>query len=145
MATRAGNIKDIVFHEGQLGSEKGGYAVVSFDLVNTVFTGGSDTITLGGGGTDEGASTSLTLAQIMQNRLRNGKTVTLLGTLGGPFPGAQAAATNGPNIFPQGQTVSSGNITSITLNTAYTGGSAVTTTAAAWDRAASIIVNYTAS
>lgn len=145
MATRAGNIKGIKFLEEPLGSEKGGVALVTFDLVNTVFTGGADTITLGGAGTDQGVATTLTLAQMIQNRRRDGKTVTITGVAAASvFPGSQTAATNGPSIFVQAAAQSGGNVTSMTLNTATTAGSAVTTTAAAWDRAAGIAVSYVA-
>lgn len=148
MATRAANVKGISFLIEPLGSEKGGVCEVTFDLVGVPFTGGADTITLGGGGTDQGVTTTLTLAQIIQNRRRDGKTVTLTASQVPTtvVPGSQAAATNGPTFYSQGATVSAGNITSITLNTvAGTGGSAVTTTTAAWDRPLGLIVCYSAT
>ena len=146
MATRTGNVKSIKFIEEPLGSDKGGVALVTFDLLNTVFTGGADTITLGGAGTDGGVATTSTLAVLMQNRRRDGRTVTITGvSVASVFPGSQAAATNGPSLYVQAAAVSAGNIISMTLNTLPgTGGSAVTTTAAAWDRAAGIVVTYTA-
>ena len=145
MAVRQANIKGIKVLEEPLGSDKGGVALVTFDLVNTVFTGGADTISLGGGGTDAGVATSATLATLMQNRRRDGRTVTITGVAAASvFPGSQAAATNGPAIYAQLAAQAAGNVTSITLNSAATGGSAVTTTAAAWDRACGIAVTYTA-
>lgn len=146
MATRQANLKGVKFLEEPLGSEKGGVALITFDLLNTVFTGGSDTISIGGGGTDAGVTTSSTLAVLMQNRRRDGKTVTITGVAAASvFPGSQAAATNGPLIYCQAAATSGGNVTSITLKTATTGGSDVTTTAASWDRAAGIALTYIAS
>jgi len=143
MATRQANIKGIVFLAEPLGTTLGGTALVSFDLVSTPYTGGADTIQLGGGGTDQGAVTSATLATLMQNRRRDGKTVTIFAASPGPAPGAQAAATNGPVLYPQSVAVSAGNVT-LNLFSAYTAGSAATTTVAAWDRAGTVTVHFTA-
>lgn len=144
MTTRSANVKGIDFLAEPLGSDKGGVAIVTFDLLSTAYTGGSDTIQIGGGGYDGEVATTSTLATIMSNRRRDGKTVTLTGAGGTVAPGAQAAATNGPTIYAQAAAVSSGNIISITLQNAATSGSNVTTTTAAWDRALQIAVTYTA-
>lgn len=147
MAARAGNVKGITFLAEPLGSEKGGVALITFDLINTVFTGGADTITLGGGGQDNGATTTDSLATIISKRRRDGKAVVLTGvSVASVHPGSQAAATNGPLIYVQAAALSgTTNLAAITLNTVPgTGGSAVTTTTAAWDRAAAIVVTYTA-
>ena len=64
--------------------------------------------------------------------------------MGGPAAGRQAAATNGPLIAAQTAAVVAGNVT-LNLFSAPTGGSAITTTAAQWDAAATISVQYTAS
>lgn len=143
MATRAGNVKGIKFMESPRGDNKEGIAVITFDLLATAFTGGTDTITLGGAGTENGVATTATVATMLQNRRRDGRTVTLGQVMGG-WAGRQAAATNGPDFFVQAPAISSGNITSITLNSAATGGSNVTTTTAAWDAAAAVIVSYLA-
>lgn len=146
MAVRTANVKGIKFIEEPLGSEKGGVALITFDINGVAFTGGADTITLGGAGFDEGVATTLTLAQIMQNRRRDGKTVTLTGTsIASVFPGNQAAATNGPLLYVQACAISGGNLAGITLNTVPgTGGAACTCTATAWERAVGISVTYTA-
>lgn len=148
MATRAANMKGITFLWEYIGSVYGGIALVTFDLIGVPFTGGSDTITLGGGGYDDEVATTNTLAVTMQNRRRDGKTVTITSVCSvGPQVGYQAAASsNGPLLYVQGATLSGGNVTSITLNTAYTGGSAVTTVSTGyWDRPAGIVVSYIAT
>lgn len=144
MATKQANIKGIVFLSEPLGTTLGGAALVTFDLVGTAYTGGSDTLQIGGGGTDQGVTTSSTLAVLMQNRRRDGKTVTIVAAQPGPAPGSQAAATNGPTLYPQSVSASGGNVT-LNLFSAYSSGSAVTTTTAAWDRAGSIMVHFTAA
>ncbi|HEY2516960.1 MAG TPA: hypothetical protein VGI39_39080 [Polyangiaceae bacterium] len=139
MATRNANVKGINFLYEPRGSALEFLAVVTFDLLGVVYTGGSDTIQIGGGGFDAGIATTLTLAQLIQNRRRDGKTVTLYGVFAGP-PGRQAAATNGPELYVQSAAVSTGNIGSIVLFNAITGGSAITATATGWDAAAAIFV-----
>ena len=145
MATRFGNVKGIKFLEEPLGANRGGIALVSFDMVGGVaYTGGADTAQLGGGGFENGTATTLTLAQMIQNRRRDGRTVVLDAAMAGPAPGAQAAATNGPLVNVQTPAVSASNVT-LNLFNAATGGAAVTTTTASWDRAATVMVQYTAS
>jgi hypothetical protein len=148
MTVRAANVKGITFLYEALGSALGGIALVTFDLVGVPYTGGSDTITLGGGGYDDEVATTNTLATIMSLRRRDGKTVTLTGVGAvGPQVGYQlAASANGPLLYVQAATLSGGNVTSITLNTAYTGGSSVTTVSTSyWDRPAGIVVTYQAT
>lgn len=142
MATKQANVKAIEIVEERRGSENGGLAAITFDLLGLAYTGGTDTVQLGGGGQDESQTTALTLQQIMQNRRRDGKTVTIISAMGGTY-GSQAAATNGPKIFTQSVAVSSGNVT-LNLFSALTGGSAITTTTASWDTPAEIFVLYTA-
>ena len=144
MAVRNANVKGVKFIESPRGDNKQGIAVVTFDLIATAFTGGSDTITLGGGGTENGVSTSLTLAQMLQNRRRDGRTVTLGQVMGG-WAGRQAGSTNGPDFYVQNAAISTGNVASATLQSAATGGSNVTTTTSPWDVAATIIVSYNAT
>jgi hypothetical protein len=148
MATRYATIKGVrVAADCPMGSEKGGVLIVSFDLAGTVYTGGADTVQLGGGGTDGTLAVgSATLAALIAaNHTRDGKTYVLY-TSGNPnvAPGNQAAATNGPLIYAQSAAVSSGNVT-LNLFSAPTGGSAITCTAGAWERAMEIVLNYTAS
>jgi hypothetical protein len=143
MATRNGNVKgiDIVFAPGGMGTPTGVcVAVVSFDLLAQAFTGGSDTIQLGGGGYDQGVATTQTLAQMIAARVRDGGTCTLLGVIGCGVgrPGYQA----GTPLWAQAAAVSGGNVASLTLNTLPTGGSSQTTTNANWDAAATVAVAF---
>jgi hypothetical protein len=141
MTARAANVKGITFNDGPYGSNNGGVAFVSFDLIATASTGGSDTLTLGGTGQDDGVTTTNSLAVIMQNRRRDGKTVTLVAVGGCVANGLQA----GTALFPQAGTIGSGSITGVTLNTAATAGSSASSTSAGWDRAAMIAVSYVTS
>ena len=138
MAARAANVKGVKFDDGPAGSNNGGVAYISFDLLNQAYTGGTDTITLGGGGYDNGTATTNTLVQILQNRRRDGKTIVLLSAGGQVENGYQGALS----LCPQAAAVSGSNVASITLNTAPTGGSSQTTSSANWDRAAMISVGY---
>jgi hypothetical protein len=151
MATKFGNVKGIKFLEEPLGANRGGVALISFDIVGgAVYTGGTDTLQLGSASGSQAyenevlSTTALTVATMLQNRRRDGRTVTLDGAMAGPAPGAQAAATNGPLINVQTPAISAGNIT-LNLFSAATGGSAITTTTATWDRAATVLVQYTAA
>lgn len=138
MSVRNANVKGVQFYDGPAGSLNGGVAWVSFDLIGTASTGGSDTIQLGGGGYDDGNATTSNLVTIMQNRRRDGKTIVLLWAGGQVEQGFQG----GVALCPQGAAVSGSNIISITINTAPTGGSSQSTTSATWDRAAMIAVGY---
>lgn len=142
MATRAANLKGIKFLEESAGAEKGGVALVVFDLLNVAFTGGSDTIQLGGGGFDRGVATTNTLAVMIQNQRRDGKTVTITGVAAASVVPALQAGVLG---YIQSAAASGGNITSMLLKTAASGGSDVTFTSASWDRTAAIAVTYTAA
>jgi hypothetical protein len=145
MATKSANVKGIKFMEEPVGADKGGVAMVTYDLTGgTVYTGGADTLQLGGGGFENGVATIATLATMIQNRRRDGKTITVYAAAPGPVPGLQPAATNGPTLYAQTVASSAGNVT-LNLFSAPTSGSAITTTAASWDRAASVVVYYTAT
>lgn len=152
MATKFANVKGISFLSERLGegNARRGICAITFDMVAAqVYTGGTDTLQLGsvaGSQTYENGTLSpvaLTLATMLQNRRRDGRTVTMEQVMSGEG-GAQAAATGGPDIFVQSGAVSAGNVTG-NLFSAGTGGSAITTTTAAWDRAATIYVLYKAS
>lgn len=119
-------------------------AVVTFDLGNVGFTGGSDTVTLGSAGWVDGEATTLSLAQMVGQALGVlvGQTVSLYDLMRGP-PGQQEISTGGPLLYAVTPTLSAGNITGVTLMSAITGGSAVTTMAVYWDRPASFFVNFT--
>lgn len=150
MATKTGNVKGIKFLEEPLGVSKVGLALITFDIVGgAVYTGGSDTLQLGSASTSTAYENgvlsvpALTVATMLQNRRRDGRTVTLTQCQGFA-PGAQAAATNGPLIYAQSVSISSGNLT-MNLFSASTSGSAITTTTAAWDRACVVVVEFTAT
>lgn len=151
MATKFANVKGIRFQESPLGDNRGGIALVTFDIVGgAVYTGGADTLQLGSVAGSQAyengvlSTTALTLAQMIQNRRRDGRTVVLDAAMAGPAPGAQAAATNGPLVNVQAAAIAAGNVT-LNLFNAATGGAAVTTTTAAWDRPSTLMVQYTAS
>lgn len=139
MAARAANIQGIKFDDGPAGSNWGGKATVTFDLIGTAYTGGTDTVTLGGGGYDERVATTLSLAAIMQARRRDGKTIVLTGVGGCQEPGYQGAVVLAPQAAALSGTT---NVVSITLNTLPSGGASSTSTSANWDRCAAIEVTY---
>ena len=142
MATRNANILGVKFDDYYRGGAYGGVATVDFDLLSAAFTGGTDTIQLGGAGYVNGVANTDTLAVILSKQRRDGKTVTLTGVAPGGA-GSQAAATNGPNLFVQAAALSAGNVISATLNTTTpTGGSAVTAAASSWELPASLAVAY---
>jgi hypothetical protein len=138
MAVRAGNVKGINILGEYRGGEKAVALQVSFDLLNTASTGGTDTITLGNNaGYDQGvANTTQSLAAMIQNRLRGAGGTFTLAAAAPYIQGYQA----GSPLYATGPVVSGGNVTSIAIQTALSGGSGQSTTSAGWDSAASIIV-----
>jgi len=98
----------------------------------------TDSGSLGGGGEDRGAATTLTLAQIIQNQRRDGLTVTLLGAI------LVQPGLEGSTYFYTGAfTVSAGNLTfSLTEADNSTGLSAA---AGVHDQPLGIIVVYSLS
>ena len=147
MAVRQANVKGIKFLEEPAGGDKGGVALITFDLVGVAYTAAADTIALGGGGQDAGVTSTDTLAVMMQKRRRDNKTVTLTGVAAGSVvPMLQAAATNGPTGYVELAAVSGANVNAIRLFSAVNGGgSELTCTTGAWDRSAAIAVTYTAT
>ena len=145
MATRFATVKGAKFEDSFIDYSSGGIAYVSFDVAGTVYTGGSDTVQLGGGGFDGTLATSATLAVILAtNHRRDGRTMTIQGVGSVSWASGNCSlATNGPQVFAQSVATSGGNVT-LNLFNAITGGSAITTTAAApWERACTILVMYT--
>lgn len=142
MATRNANVKGVQVERASQSPQGACLATVSYDLLATAYTGGADTVQLGGGGYDNGTATTLTLAQLIQNHRRNGKTVAIVAATAAVDPGRQGAATNGPLLYPQSVATSAGNVT-LNLFNAFSSGSAVTTTAAGWDAAGQITVLFT--
>lgn len=140
MATRQANVLGITDLVEPRGAEKGATALVTFDL-SAAYTGGADTVQLGGGGTDGRQTSTDTLAVMIQKRRRDGKTVTL-NSAAFCCAGYQSVATNGPNISTQSTAVSGANVT-CNLFSAPTSGSAVTTTTALWEQPVGIVVSYT--
>jgi hypothetical protein len=153
VATQYGNVKGIKFIEEPLGANRGGIALITFDIVGgAVYTGGTDTLQLGSLSANQAyengvksVATALSVVTMLQNRRRDGRTVVLDAGMAGPAPGAQAAATNGPLINVQSvSVVAVAGCIQLNLFSLATGGSAITTTTAAWDRAATVVVQYTA-
>jgi len=136
MTAKNGNVKGIDLLSAPRGLNEGALFLVTFDLLNTASTGGTDTISLGGGGYDQGVATTQTLAQMIAARVRDGGTCTIDWVGQGNFPGYQA----GNALYTTGATLSTGNITGIALQNAASGGSGVSTTSAGWDAAGSVIV-----
>ena len=151
MATKFGNVKGIKFLEEPRGANRAGVCLITFDIVGgAVYTGGVDLLQLGSAGASQAYENGilsvapLSVAQMIQNRRRDGRTVTLAQVMGGPAPGAQAAATNGPFIYAQAIAISGATLLQLNLFSAPIAGSAITTTTATWDYAASITVQYSA-
>ncbi len=146
MTVRYADIKGIKFLEEPNGSEKGGVALITFDLHSVAYTATSDSIQIGGAGWENGVANTATLAAIMQGRRRDGKTITLTGCSAAAIsPGLQAAATNGPSLYGRLLAVATANLGSMTVfDTPLTGGSECTCAASAWERPMSVIVTYKA-
>lgn len=139
MAVRAANIKGIKFLEEPMGADKSGIALVTFDL-SAAYTASTDSVKIGSGGTDGGATNTSTLAAVIQKRRRDGKTVTLHGATSGP-PGANSEAAS---IYARDAAVSTADVT-LDLDDAPSGGSELTLAVTTWTRAAGVYVMYRAS
>ncbi len=146
MTVRQADIKGIKFLEEPDGAGKGGVAMVTFDLHGVAYTASADTVKIGTAGWENGVVNTSTLATIMQNRRRDGKTITITGcSAASVAPGYQAAATNGPLLYGRLLAVSGGDLQSMTIfDTPLTGGSECTCAASAWERPMSVIVTYKA-
>lgn len=97
--------------------------------------GGADTIQVGGGGSDRGATTTDTLATMIQKTRRDGKTVTLKSAMLSK-PGRQASTA----FYTSALTVSGGNLTS-TL-TQVDEASVIAAAAGVHDNPIAILVRY---
>ena len=146
MTTRPANVKSIEFLASPRGDDHEAILLVSFDLIGMAYTGGSDTITLGGGGYESEQPTTDTIATMIANRRRDGRTWTLGQVMGG-WCGRQATSTNGPDFFAQSASISAGNIVGVVLMSAPSGGFNVTTTMSqgGWDAACTLLVSALAS
>ncbi len=85
------------------------YAVSAVEITTPAFTSG-DTIQVGGGGNDRGVATTSTLATLIQNERRDGRTVTIKAAM------MARAGYDGTNFYyaaNNGITVSAGNLTFI--------------------------------
>ena len=83
------------------------YAVSELNITSPAFLSG-DTIQIGGGGNDRGQATTATLATLIQNERRDGRTVTIKAAM------MIAPGYDGTTYFytpAAGPTVSSGNLT----------------------------------
>lgn len=140
MATRQANIKAVNVERANENPQGALLVTIAFDLIGTVYTAAADTITIGGGGTENGVSTSSTLATIIQNRRRNTKTIALIAVFAGVDPGRLGSATNGPLLYVQNASISGGNVATVKLFSAFTSGSECTLAAASggWDSAATV-------
>jgi N-acetylglucosamine-6-phosphate deacetylase len=143
MATRFANVMGVQAERASQNPQGAVLATVTYDLASQVYTGGADTVQLGGGGFDNRTPTTSTLAALIQSHRRNGKTVALISAMPATDPGRQAAATtNGPALYPQAVAVSGANVT-LNLFNAYTAGAAVTCAASPWDAVGQIEVLFT--
>lgn len=108
MATKYGNVKGIALIAEALDNVAGvdsfARADVSFEM--PAYTAASDSGQLGGGGTDRGASTTDTLATMIQNQRRDGKTVTIKSAQLAR-PGKQGSTY----FYTSAPSVSTGNLT----------------------------------
>jgi len=110
MATKYGLLRGINFERGEIQPNAAWKsALIMFDM--PAYTAASDSGQLGGGGTDRNVSTTLTLAQIIQNTRRNGTTVTLQNaTCASPGQGLNASSVETAMYVSQ-PTISAGNLT----------------------------------
>lgn len=104
MATQYGAIVGVTFLREAPSSGIGGTALVSFTM--PAYTASSDNGQLGGGGSVDGVANTATLATILQNKRRDGKTVTLRGAMR-----AESGLQGTTNFFAGTFAVSAGNIT----------------------------------
>lgn len=141
MATVFASIKGIKILSEFEGPEKGGTAEVTFALTGA-YVAGTDVVQLGGGGFDGGLATTATLQTIMQNRRRDGKTVTLVGTGGSLAPGQQSGTPFYAQVGATALSASAGNLQCNLFNAA-TGGAGVSATASGvQDRPIAVTINY---
>jgi hypothetical protein len=138
MTVKLANIKGIDILGTPRGGDKGMVLAVAFDLAALAQTGGTDTITLGGGGTLNGVTNTLTLAQIIAAQLRSAQGAFTIDWVGGVYmPGYQA----GNPLYPGGSVATSGgNVTGITVVTAPGGSTGQNTTSATWDAAMNVVI-----
>jgi hypothetical protein len=138
MTVKNANIKAIDILGTPRGGDKGMVLAVSFDLAALAQTGGTDTITLGGGGQLNGNTNTATLATLIANALRSAMGAFTIDWVGGVYmPGYQA----GNPLYPGGTIATSGgNVTGITVVTTPGGSTGQNTTSATWDAAMSIVL-----
>ena len=145
MATVFANVMGVRFDDSPLGPNNGGLAVLTIKVPGA-FVAGTDLLQLGGGGFDNGAATTATLAALIATHRRDGKVITLLNAYG-YAPGLQAASAGAvpTAFFAQAGTVAGANLTFANLFTAATAGTGVSATALGVnDRAIQLEVGYTA-
>jgi hypothetical protein len=108
MATIQGEVVGIFLEAEALanvsGSHEFAWAYVAFEM--PAYTASSDDGKLGGGGKDRGATTTDTLATMIQKQRRDGKTVTLKSAMLAR-PGRQSAT----RFYTGALTVNTGNLT----------------------------------
>lgn len=141
MATVFAAIKGVKVSAEFEGPEKGGMAEISF-AVTGAYVAGTDTVQLGGGGFDGGIVTTATLAVIMQNRRRDGKIVTLVGTGGSLAPGQQAGVQFYPQVGATALSASVGNLQCNLFNAPTAGAGVSAGATGVQDRPMFVTVNY---
>ena len=137
MATIYGSVRgiEVLRHHG-IDNSNIGSVLVSF-TVDDAYTAASDNGQLGGGGKFQGASTSLTMAQMIAETLRDGKTITLFDACM-VAPGKAGSTLLYADTFA----VATGNLTFEVCNSASTEQNAAS---GVTDRPYQIAVSYTAN
>jgi hypothetical protein len=138
MATIYGAIRGIKVIQEPVSGGSQGAALVSFTL--GAYTAASDNGQLGGGGSNNGVSTTSTLAQLIQAARRDGKTVTLglpAATNVNAAMMVQSGLQGSTEFFAGSFVISSGNLT---FNVANSSGTEVNAASGVEDRPFQLIV-----
>lgn len=138
MATIYGAIRGIKVIQEPVSGGSQGAALISFTV--GAYTAASDNVQLGGGGSNNGVSTSSTLAQLIQAARRDGKTVTLglpAATNVNAAMMVQSGLQGSTEFFAGNFAISSGNLT---FNVANSSGTEVNAASGVEDRPFQLIV-----
>lgn len=140
MATIYGAILGIKLLSESVEGGTGSVAEVTFEL--PAYTASADNGQLGGGGYDRGAANTASLATMIQNQRRDGKTVTLGNPAATTVSAGLCAESGkqGATEFWAGTfTISAGNLL---FNVANTSGTEVDAAAGIYDRPLKVLVSY---
>lgn len=138
MATIYGAIRGIKVIQEPVSGGSQGAALISFTV--GAYTAASDNVQLGGGGSNNGVSTSSTLAQLIQAARRDGKTVTLglpAATNVNAAMMVQSGLQGSTEFYAGNFAISSGNLT---FNVANSSGTEVNAASGVEDRPFQLIV-----